>query len=176
MRVNQKLCDIVGYTREELLSKTFQDITHPDDLDNDLAQMREILDGRLGTYTLEKRYLKKDGSELWIELTVALVRDDAGKPDYFISVVADIGERKRAEEALRISREELRHLSAHILQIREEENGRIARELHDDFAQKLSALKMAVAMMESALPNDDSNASIGRNPRAAAALVDKLID
>lgn len=176
MRVNQKLCEIVGYTREELLCKTFQDITHPDDLDTDLAQMREILDGRLDTYTLEKRYLKKDASELWIELTVALVRDDEGIPDYFISVVADIGERKRAEEALRISREELRHLSAHILQIREEENERIARELHDDFAQKLSALKMAVAMMENALPSDDSSASIRRNPRAAAALVDKLID
>ncbi|WP_240324436.1 sensor histidine kinase [Trinickia diaoshuihuensis] len=176
LRVNQKLCDIVGYTREELLTKTFQDITHPDDLDTDLAQMRQVLDGRLHTYTLEKRYLRKDGSEFWIELTVALVRDEAGLPDYFISVVADISDRKRAEEALRISREELRHLSAHILQIREEENRRIARELHDDFAQKLSALKMAIATMEDAITDPSSDPSALPHPDTASALVDKLID
>ncbi|PMS14747.1 hypothetical protein C0Z18_30065 [Trinickia dabaoshanensis] len=176
MRVNQKLCDIVGYTREELLTQTFQDITHPDDLDTDLAQMRQILDGHLDTYTLEKRYLSKDGRELWIALTVALVHDEAGLPDYFISVVADIAERKRAEEALRVSREQLRHLSAHILQIREEENRRIARELHDDFAQTLSALKMTIAMMENGLPDEEAAPSATRNPNAASTLVDKLID
>jgi PAS domain S-box-containing protein len=107
LRVNQRLCDIVGYGREELLLMTFQDITHPDDLDADLAQVRQVLDGQIKTYTLDKRYRRKDRSEVWIALTVALVRDDAGSPEYFISVVEDITERKRAEEQLHRRTEEL---------------------------------------------------------------------
>ncbi len=158
LRVNQKLCDIVGYTRDELLSLTFQDITHADDLDTDLAQMHQVIEGQIDTYTLEKRYLKKDGSPVWINLTVALVREEAGKPDYFISVVEDIQLRKRAEdelrartEALRLSREELRRLSGHVQHVREEEKTRIARELHDELGQQLVALKMRVALAEQTL-------------------------
>ena len=175
LRVNQKLCDIVGYTRDELLARTFQDITHPDDLNADLALLHEMLDGHIETYTMEKRYLRKDGNEIWIALTVALVRDDAGMPDYFISVVADIAERKRAEESLRVSREELRRLSAHILHVREEEKARIARELHDDFAQKLTALKMAITRVEREVPNGAKPAILRDNPHAAPELIDKLI-
>ncbi len=107
LRVNQKLCDIVGYTRGELLSLTFQDITHAEDLDTDLAQMNQVLEGAIDTYTLEKRYLRKDGSTIWINLTVALVHDEAGKPDYFISVVEDIQRRKCVEEELLRTTDEL---------------------------------------------------------------------
>jgi two-component system, NarL family, sensor histidine kinase UhpB len=157
-------------TRGELLSLTFQDITHPDDLGADLAQVRQVLDGQIDTYTMEKRYLRKDGSELWIALTVALVHDDTGKPDYFISVVVDTTERKRAEESLRISREELRRLSAHVQQIREEEMARIARELHDDFGQQLTALKMAVTLVEQKKP------AFTHDLHRLYALIDQLID
>ncbi|TPQ28119.1 PAS domain S-box protein [Methylomonas koyamae] len=97
MRVNQKLCDIVGYSREELVTKTFQDITHPDDLHTDLGYMQRMLIGEIDTYSLEKRYLRKDGAVVWINLTVALVRGDTGQPRYFISVVEDITGRKQLE-------------------------------------------------------------------------------
>ncbi|MCQ8105105.1 PAS domain S-box protein [Methylomonas sp. SURF-2] len=97
MRVNQKLCDIVGYSHEELATKTFQDITHPDDLHTDLGYMQQMLSGEIDTYSLEKRYLHKDGSVVWINLTVALVRGDTGQPRYFISVVEDISGRKQLE-------------------------------------------------------------------------------
>ena len=99
--VNQRLCDIVGYTREELLTKTFQDITHPDDLETDLGFVRQMLAGEIQTYALEKRCWRKYGSLVWINLPVSLVRDPAGAPSYFISVIEDIHARKQAEAALR---------------------------------------------------------------------------
>lgn len=97
LSVNQRLCDLVGYTREELLSSTFQEITYPDDLEKDLAFVRQLLVGEQKTYTLEKRYVCRDGSLLWINLMVSLVRDATGNPLYFISVVEDINERKCLE-------------------------------------------------------------------------------
>ncbi|MDD5387898.1 MAG: PAS domain S-box protein [Gallionellaceae bacterium] len=101
LEVNQKVCDIVGYTREELLSLTFQDITHPDDLSADLDYLRQMLVGTLQTYSMEKRYLRKSGEIIWINLTVSLVRNSDGSPKYFISVIEDIDRRKQAEEQLR---------------------------------------------------------------------------
>jgi hypothetical protein len=103
LRVNRKLCEIVGYRQEELLARRFQDITHPDDLDADLEYVRRMLAGEIGNYSMEKRYLRKDGGIVWINLTVALARKRDGAPDYFISVVEDIQARKQAEAALKES-------------------------------------------------------------------------
>ncbi len=95
--VNQKLCEIVGYPAEELAGLTFQEITHPDDLDADLTQVGALLTGEIETYELEKRYFRKDGRLIWVLLAVAIVRDDDGSPRHFISQVQDISERKRLE-------------------------------------------------------------------------------
>jgi PAS domain S-box-containing protein len=103
LRVNQKFCDIVGYSREEMLGRTYQDITHPDDLDIDHENAKRLLDGQLESYPIEKRYLRKNGEIVWVNITVSLVREDKGGPSYFISVVEDITERKQAEEALQKS-------------------------------------------------------------------------
>ncbi|MBV9258014.1 MAG: PAS domain S-box protein, partial [Ktedonobacteraceae bacterium] len=97
LQVNQKLCDIVGYTRKDLLERTFQDITHPDDLASALECVRRLLQNELQTCTLETRYLRKDGALIWTKQTVSLVRDATGNPHYFISIIEDISERKRAE-------------------------------------------------------------------------------
>lgn len=102
--VNQKLCEILGYTEEELRSgMDFQSLTHPDDLEDNLEQIRRLLAGEQKTFTMEKRYLCKNGAVVWANLTVSLVRDATGKPKYFISVVEDIAKRKEVEEELRRS-------------------------------------------------------------------------
>ena len=100
LRVNDRLCAIVGYPREELLRIAFQDITHPDDLETDLEYVRQVLSGEIKTYSMEKRYYRKDRSLVWANLTVSLVRNATGEPLHFISVVEDITNRKQAEQAL----------------------------------------------------------------------------
>jgi PAS domain S-box-containing protein len=130
LRINRKLCEMVGYSREELLRKTFLDITHPEDLDKDLVQMRRLLAGEIQTYSLEKRYLRKDGSAAWTDFTLSLVKGGSEEPDYFVSVIVDITERKRTEDALG--------------EVRGAERTRIARDLHDGPLQDIAyALKGA---------------------------------
>ncbi len=103
LRVNKKLCKIVGYSEKELLKMRFQDITHPDDLGTDVAEGEKVMTGALDTYSMEKRYIRKDGSLVWVNLTVSAARHASGQLKHFISVVEDITERKAAEEAQRAS-------------------------------------------------------------------------
>lgn len=100
LRVNQRLCDIVGYSREELLASDFAAITHPEDLAADLENVRALIAGTSEIYAMEKRYLRKDGRTVWVNLTVSLVRGDADEPKYFISVIEDVSSRKAAEQAI----------------------------------------------------------------------------
>lgn len=100
LRVNQRLCDIVGYTREEMLTRTFRDITYADDLDNDLDHLQRMLSGEIQSYSTEKRYIRRDHSMLWVSLTVTLLREKTGEPRYFISVTQDIDSRKKVEQLL----------------------------------------------------------------------------
>ena len=112
LRVNQRLCDTLGYTREELLSKTFQDIIYPDDRESDRNYIEQMLSRVIDHYAIEKRYLRKDGSVIWVNLTVALVWREDGAPDYFISVIEDMSAHKEVEEALFDSERSLRKAQA----------------------------------------------------------------
>jgi PAS domain S-box-containing protein len=108
LRINKRFCDIVGYTIDEMLQKTFQEITYPEDLPKNLQMIKRILDDELKNYSLEKRYFCKDGSIVWVNLTVSLLKDSDDKPKYFISVVEDITARKNAEEMLQDTAEKLK--------------------------------------------------------------------
>lgn len=103
LKVNKSICELLGYTAEELITKTFQEITHADDLEADLSLLRKTLNKEIKNYQLEKRYFNKAGETIWILLNVSLVLGEAGEPLYFVSQVKDITERKKAEEKLRES-------------------------------------------------------------------------
>ncbi len=105
IRVNRRLCEILGYSEAEILGRTFQVVTHPDDLESDLAFVEKLLAGALDSYSMEKRYVRKDGKSVWAQLTVSLARDPEGRPEHFISVVQDSSEGHAAVAALRATEE-----------------------------------------------------------------------
>ncbi|MGI4845647.1 MAG: PAS domain S-box protein [Janthinobacterium lividum] len=98
--VNQALCDIVGYSEEELWSRTFRQITHPEDVDLGMEQMRAIQRGELDGFRLEKRYLRKDGRPVWVNLDVSTKRNAAGQVEYTVAVIKDIDAEKAAQAQL----------------------------------------------------------------------------
>ncbi len=101
VRVNQRFCDILGYTAQELGALRMQDISHPDDLPRSQALLQRMLDGEVAEFRMEKRYLRKDGSSVWVELTASPMRPDGGPARYHVAVVHDATQRKQAEEELR---------------------------------------------------------------------------
>lgn len=109
--MNDRLCSILGYTREELRERSLRELTHPDDLARNLELAAEARAGRRDSYTMEKRYIRKDGSIVWATLTSAVVRDGQGRPLHLVAVVQDITDRKRAETALRDSEERFRQMA-----------------------------------------------------------------
>jgi PAS domain S-box-containing protein len=103
LMVNQKFEEILGYREIELLGRKFQEFTHPDDLNKNLEKLDSMLSGDLPSYVVEKRYVRRDGSQRWVQVTASLVRDEAKQPKYIVAVIEDITERRRAAEALRDS-------------------------------------------------------------------------
>lgn len=132
IQVNPALCKILGYEETELLQKTFQDLTHPEDLDTDLEFVQRMLVGEIDTYQMEKRYLNK--SEQWVDalLSVSLVRDEANNPQYFISQIQDISDRQQVKRALQRLNTELEQR----VEQRTRELSTINQSLADEIAQR----------------------------------------
>lgn len=103
LRVNKSLCNMLGYSADELLKLTFQDITHPDDLHSDLAYLQLLINDEIATYQMEKRYFTKEGEVFWINLSVSKVTHPDGSIKHFISQIENINERKKAEQLLAFS-------------------------------------------------------------------------
>ena len=100
VEVNDRLCDLLGYSREELMTMTWVQLTHPEDMEKDVACFNRLLTGEKDEYTLEKRFIQKDGKVVHAFISVSCVRLPSGEPDYFVALVQDISQRKRAEERL----------------------------------------------------------------------------
>ena len=117
LQVNRSLCKITGYSEDELLARTFQDITHPDDLESDLENVRKMLAGEIDTYQMEKRYFHKNGEIVWILLSVSLVRTKSGEPLFFIGQIQDITRHKKGEEELAKAAAEIKRLQKRLVKI-----------------------------------------------------------
>jgi two-component system, LuxR family, sensor kinase FixL len=100
IRVNDRFCEMTGYRRDELLAMTAAQITHSQDVPRLFASLEEMLSGAKGHASTEKRYVRKDGSFLWAHATGSVVRDAAGRPDFLVGIIVDIGARKEAEAQL----------------------------------------------------------------------------
>ena len=136
LRVNAALCRLFGRSQPDLLSKNFQELTHPHDLDADLALTRQCLDGTRDNYEIPKRYLRPDGEVIHALLSVSLIRSANGDPDHFVSQVMDLTQLHAAQEQLQIM----------------EDRDRIARALHDSSIQKLFAAGLTLQALTTALP------------------------
>lgn len=141
LRVNRRLCDIMGYTREEMLGTTYMAMTHPDDVARSVDQTRRLAAGEFPTYAMEKRYIRKDGSPIWCAVAVSLVRGAAGEPRYTIAVINDITEQKRLQE--------------HLLHARKIETvGRLAGGVAHDFNNYLTLILNYALSAARSLPPD----------------------
>jgi PAS domain S-box-containing protein len=179
LQVNRALCEQFGYSETELLATTFQNLTHPDDLEKDLAYVRQMLSEQIHTYQMEKRYYHKSGNIVWGLLSVSLVRNSQDVPAYFIAQIQDITERKQAELEARRSRSQLRDLLVRFQQLREEERTRIAREVHDVLGQMLTGLKMDMSWWErrfTKIADNSLRRALEEKVEATSRLVDMMIE
>lgn len=173
-KVNHSLCKSLGYTEQQLLSKGFLDVSHPDDVQISKAKIRQLLSGEISYYHIEKRYIHSDGHIVWVFVSITLVRDAQGAPLHYVEMIEDITERKQAEAALQLAQQKLQELVAHQERIKENERIRIAREIHDELGGLLTGIKanLSVAM------NQDERAGSAPNQRLldACALLDAAVD
>ncbi|UXP33993.1 PAS domain-containing protein [Reichenbachiella agarivorans] len=101
LNTNRQLCEMLGYNKEELEQMTFQEITHPDDLETDIKQVYQLLEGKIDSYQMEKRYFHRNGDIVWALLSVSLVKGRDGRPLHFVSQIENVTQRKQVEEALK---------------------------------------------------------------------------
>lgn len=149
LQVNDTLCEMIGYTSEEFLQLTFQDITHPDDLYSDVSLLQEMLINERDSYKIEKRYYHKNGSIVWALLSVSLVKNTKGKPQYFVSQINNITERKKVEER-----------NKSLLEVTKDQNMRLLNFAHivsHNLRSHSGNLEMLLNLMEMDLPEATEN-------------------
>jgi PAS domain S-box-containing protein len=172
LRVNQRLCEITGYPEEELLSRSIQEITHPEDLPADLAMQNKVLNGQIQTYTLEKRYIRKGGELIWVNMTVSLVRDLIGDPKYLIKIIEDITARKEAEAALQAKNDEIKSMTQQLWQTAKLATmGELAASIAHELNNPLAILSLRI---ESLLASSSETDPARRELEVMEAEVDRM--
>lgn len=165
LRFNDRVAQLLGYSRQELEQLSFQDVSHPADVGPDVALAEKLLRGEIPSYQLEKRYLKKDGAAIWVNLTVSLVRDQAERPLFFVAVIEDISERRAAEDAVREA---------------DRQKDEFLAMLSHELRNPLAAIRSACMLLETIDSPDPLMSRIqsilGRQTSHMAHLLDELLD
>ena len=173
LQVNESLCRLLGWSREELLRKTFQDVTHPDDVGSDLSHVQRLVAGETRSYQMEKRYLDRAGRVIWGLLSVSLVRDADGRPGYFIRQIQDVTALKESDADRDRLRGELHHSQ------KLEAIGRLAAGVAHDFNNMLTAIEgyseLLLAKLDPHAPEHAHAAQIKRAAEQAATLPRQLL-
>lgn len=173
IRVNKAFCDMTGYLPEELAGKRWQDITHPEDIELTQNAVDALVSGKTDKARFLKRFIKKDGSIMWADLSSVLRRHADGRPMYMATSLVDVTDRKRAEEELACAHQQLQELSRQLLDAQENERRVIARELHDEIGQSLTGLKLLIQMAQRP-PVGENAAKIQEAQRVADDLIERV--
>ncbi len=171
--VSPKIRDIMGYEPEALLGKTPVTLMPPDEARRLAVSFSSIIASQKAFNILENKNIHRDGHQLVLETSGVPFFDRHGKFRGYRGIHRDITKRKKAEEALKRSREELRRLSAHLESVREKERARVAREIHDELGQSLTALKMDISWLNKRVPEDQK--ALHEKTESMSGLVDKTI-
>lgn len=145
VQVNEALARMLGYERDDLLRVSWEDLTHPEDVELTRAAVERAIEGTASSYQVEKRYRHRLGHDIWGSLTGAVVRDVDGSILCLIAQVQDVTKRKEAEAALREREDELRLMARRQVALREEERKRLGFDLHDGVCQELVGIAILIA-------------------------------
>lgn len=175
LRINPRLCEITGYSADELRTITLQDITHPEDREADLAEARRLASGEISSYRLEQRYIRKDGTVVWVLMTGTIVES---RPPYFIAVVQDITDRKVTEALLRASEENQRHLANEAERASLAKSRFLAAASHDlrQPAQSLALFASVLELRLAGTPEEKLVGNIMQSIDGLSMLLDSLLD
>jgi PAS domain S-box-containing protein len=157
---NPALCPMLGFSEDELRDKHCVEFSPPEDATKDWALFEQLRQGSIDNYQLEKRYFRKDGTLIWGRLSVALLNGGASPSPLVVAMVEDITDKRAAEETLRRSEASLQLLASRLIQAQEEEQQRIARELHDDIGQRLSLLVVGLDELRGSLAAGQNSHSL----------------
>jgi PAS domain S-box-containing protein len=178
IRANDRFCQIVGYGREELLGHTFREITHPDDLEADLAAVRRLLTGESAILRMDKRYLRPDGTVVWATLTGSLVRGDDGQPRYFIAQIEDISERVQAQEALRQANADLQRINVELERATQSKSEFLATMSHEIRTPLNGVIGMISLLLGTPLSTEQREyvSAISASGDALLSLINDILD
>jgi PAS domain S-box-containing protein len=179
LEVNRALCEMIGYSEYELRARTFQEITHPDDLDADLALSRRMYDGEIPSYQMEKRYIRKDGEVVWVLLTAALIHRADGSPSAVLSHVMDITARKRAEHETALALELQQAANAELQRLSQAQRNFLSIFTHDFRTPLTSILGYSEVLQQDGFLDSEGTEFAGiiaDNARRLNRMVDDLLD
>jgi PAS domain S-box-containing protein len=178
IRANAAYQELIGYAEPELLAHSMESLTHPEDYPEKKALLQQLLSGERESFEMEMRYRLPDGTVIWVNNFVSKIDDEGHRPRYFVKITQNIADRKRVEREIQSSPRELRMLYDRLQTVREEERVALAREVHDQLGQILSAAKIDIKLLEDDVRPQGaplSRRKISMELRSARLTIEKAI-